>query len=155
MSYDNRYSERDNDRYNQEMEIAELKREALEMQDVTIEFEASLAGESELERARRRSPITEQKCCLDPGNFARVSSLDRDPDTGSFTGDFYMCGHCGSRICEEDYAAIVAYEDAKVVALPEPPNYGAIAVELARLQARKIEQMPETRLFSRPRKGAA
>lgn len=127
MKFELPYDEQDAQRYDDAMQAAIDRTEALESQELIIEIE------SELERARRRAPVTEQKCCLNPASFTRISSLERDLDTGTFTGDYYRC-HCGSRISEEDFAAIVAYEDSKVIALPE---------------------MRETRPFLRPKKGAA
>jgi hypothetical protein len=114
--FDDRYDESDNDAYNASMERAIARRDEYEAADVQFELE----GESDLERARRLAPITEQKCCLDPGSFTLVQSLDRDMDTGYFTGNFYRCGTCGTSICEEDFAAIVAYEDSKCIPDVDP-----------------------------------
>lgn len=76
--------------------------------------------EPELERARRRSPIDDH-CCTHPGNFTCIPSLERDSDTGYLKGSYYLCGCCGTRICEEDYAALIEYENRRLslVALME------------------------------------
>lgn len=70
-------------------------------------------AEPELERARRRSPI-EEKCCDNPAGFTCVPSLERDPHTGYLEGSYYRCVTCGTRICEEDYAALVEYTDRRL-----------------------------------------
>lgn len=88
-------------------EIADSAWDELQMLDWGAE------GEDELERARRRAPI-DSPCCLNPHGFVAVPALQRDPDTGYLEGTYYRCGNCGTRICEEDFAALAEYTERRM-----------------------------------------
>jgi hypothetical protein len=111
--------------------MADCRREELDMLDWELEAEP--------ERIARRSPI-EEPCCTNPANFTCVPSLERDPDTGYFEGNSYQCGTCGTRICEEDYAALVEYTDRLtavelVIAMRKEPAVVLPAPKIAKKEA--------------------
>jgi len=56
----------------------------------------------------------EEKCCENPANFTLVVSYDRDPETGYSAESFYRCESCGNRICQEDYASLIEWQDRPV-----------------------------------------
>ena len=53
------------------------------------------------------------RCCLEPANFEAVPSFNRDPYTGYLEGTYYVCRVCRTQICEEDFAALVEYENSR------------------------------------------
>lgn len=68
-----------------------------------------------------REPEPARACCLKSESFTAQESLTRDPDTGYLEGSFYQCS-CGSIIDEYDYAAVVQFENNKVLVIEVTPE---------------------------------
>ena len=92
-------------------ELSERKRDEIAMQDYAME--------SEIDQATRRAPMpwnhdAGPKCCEEPANFSFVPVYSTvDPETGYLPEPYFECTVCGSRIAEEDYAALCTWANQK------------------------------------------
>jgi len=102
------YDESDWQRDADSDDVARLRQEARDLEDVTIE----------------NTPRTDSgRCCQNPTDFRFIESLTRDLDTGYLEGGYYECITCGSNICEEDYASIVKWAESAALPAKLPPAH--------------------------------
>jgi hypothetical protein len=118
----NRYTESDWRQDCDARETAELKWEAQQMEDYTIES-TPRETQGQLRRAIPKPPL--RSCCDVPENFVCHPSIERDLHTGYFEGDYFECQECGSRICEEDFQSLCSWVEGKLTPI------GARVAELA------------------------
>lgn len=55
------------------------------------------------------------RCCENPANFTLSVGYDAEPETGYADSMYYRCQVCNELIAEEDYAALVEWNEREKV----------------------------------------
>jgi hypothetical protein len=92
-----------------------------EERDWRQDADAREASQDRWDRMQMQEAVQPRQCCLASQNFTAIPSLQQDPDTGYLEGTYYQCA-CGSRIAESDFAALVEYENNKVLVIEVTPE---------------------------------
>jgi hypothetical protein len=113
FTYDNEWTEQDWRHEADARELAELDADRRDMQ----EYPAP---------ALQMKLLLEPPCCENPANFKLSPGYDGDWETGYPESMYYRCQVCNELIAEEDYAALVQWEELqRVREMPKNPRKAA------------------------------